>query len=63
MLYHREEEKRLRGSSGGVFEALCRAALEEGGAGAGVGMDRDGYVASFQEAEDMEQARRLFGSK
>ena len=63
VLYHREEEKRLRGSSGGVYEALCRAALEEGGAVAGVAMDRDGYGASFPVAEDMEQARRLFGSK
>lgn len=63
VLYHQEEAKREMGSSGGVFGALSEETLQNGNVVAGIAMDRSGCSASFQTAERMEKAQKLFGSK
>lgn len=63
VLYHKEEAKREMGSSGGVFGALSEETLQNGNVVAGIVMDGSGCSASFQIADCMEKAKKLFGSK
>lgn len=61
--YNKNEEVRLKSSSGGVFSLLASEILSVDGAVYGVAMSADCYYAEFIRVVDAEDLGRLRGSK